>query len=105
MKRLVSLVAAAAIVACAVPAFAATRTIRVVDNKFSPAATTVKRGTTVRFVWAGNAPHNVVVVKGPVRFRSSTKTKGTYRRKLTRRGTYAIVCTIHSGMTLRLKVR
>ena len=106
MKRILSLVVALAFVAAlAVPAFAATKTVRVVDNKFRPATTSVRRGTTVKFVWAGKAPHNVTVVKGPVKFRSPTKTKGTYSKKLRRRGTYSIVCTIHSGMTLTLKVR
>jgi plastocyanin len=106
MKKLISLIVAlAAVTAFAVPALGAPKTIRVVDNKFRPASTSVKRGNTVKFVWAGKAPHNVTVVKGPVKFRSPTKTKGTYSKKLRRRGTYSIVCTIHSGMTLKLKVR
>jgi len=106
MKKLISLVVAlAAVTAFAVPALGASKTIKVVDNKFRPATASVKRGNTVKFVWAGKAPHNVTVVRGPVKFHSPTKTKGTYSKKLRRRGTYSIVCTIHSGMTLRLKVR
>jgi len=106
MKKLISLIVAlAAVTAFAVPALGAPKTIRVVDNKFRPATATVKRGNTVKFVWAGKAPHNVTVVQGPVKFRSPTKTKGSYRKKVTRKGTYSIVCTIHSGMTLKLKVR
>jgi len=83
---------------------AATTTIKLVDNKFRPARKTVKRGTTLRFLWTGKNPHNVFVVSGPVNFHSGTKTKGSYRKRVTRKGSYALVCTIHSGMTLRLKV-
>jgi plastocyanin len=84
---------------------AATTTIKLVDNKFRPARKTVRRGTTVKFVWAGVNPHNVFAVTGPVKFHSGTKTKGSYRKRMTRKGSYSLVCTIHSGMTLRLKVR
>jgi plastocyanin len=49
----------------------------------------------------------VTVTKGPVSFNSRTKTSGTYAKKVTRRGTYKIVCTIHRslGMKMTLKVR
>jgi plastocyanin len=47
----------------------------------------------------------VTVKRGPVKFRTSTKSKGTFRKKMTRRGTYRIVCTIHPGMNLTLRVR
>ena len=36
---------------------------------------TVKKGTTLKFVWNGKHPHNVVVAKGPKKFRSKTQTK------------------------------
>ena len=105
MKRLLAVIAAGAIVAVtAIPAFGATKTISVRDDFFSPKSTSVKRNTTVKWVWRGDRPHNVTVTKGPVKFRSTTKTSGTYRKKLTRRGTYRIVCTLHSGMTQTIKV-
>ena len=105
MKRILALAIAAALAVAAVPAAGATSTIKLVDNKFSPSKKTVTRGTTVAFRWTGKNPHNVTVFKGPVKFRSSTKTSGTYRKRLTKRGTYQITCTIHSGMNLTLKVR
>lgn len=80
-------------------------TVRLKDNFFTPKTTSVSKGSTVTFRWAGKAAHNVVVERGPVKFRSSTKVKGTYKRKLTRRGSYTIVCTLHPGMTLKLRVR
>jgi plastocyanin len=105
-KRLLvlPLAVAAAVGASVLPAGAAS-SISLKDNFFSPKSSTVKKGSTVTFKWTGRAPHNVTVVKGPAKFTSPTKTSGTYRRKLTRAGTYKIVCTIHPGMNLTLRVK
>jgi plastocyanin len=106
MKRMFALLAALALLgALAVPALAATKSIALRDTFFSPKSVTVKKGTTVKWVWRGRLPHNVTVRKGPVKFHSSTKTKGSFSKKLTKRGTYRIVCTIHPGMNLTLKVK
>jgi plastocyanin len=106
MKRpIIAAAAAAALAAAAIPAHAATKTVRVDDNVFAPKTLSVKRGDTVRFRWVGDAPHNVVVTRGPQRFRSSIMRSGSYRKRLRRRGTYTIVCTIHPGMTMKLRVR
>jgi plastocyanin len=42
-----------------------------------------------------------------VKFRSSAKTSGTYKRKMTRAGTYRIYCTIHGAgdQSMRLVVK
>jgi plastocyanin len=100
-----ALVLVAAVLMTATAAFAATRTVRVADDVFAPKRMTVKAGTTVVWRWVGKNPHNVVVTRGPVRFRSTTKVTGTYRRKLRRRGTYRVVCTIHPRMRMTLTVR
>ena len=84
---------------------AATTTIRLVDNKFRPSHKDLRRGTTVRFVWAGKNPHNVFVFDGPRSFHSKTQTTGTYSKRLTRKGVYHLGCTIHAGMLLTIKVR
>jgi len=109
MKRLLALAAVGATAAAgvtAIPALGATKSVRLVDNKFSPASVTVRRGTTVRFVWAGENPHNVFVTRGPVKFNSGpAKVRDSLRKRMTRRGTYSIVCTLHGGMTLKLRVR
>jgi plastocyanin len=110
VRKLILLIAVAAVLAAlAVPALAATRTISVGDNWFvrkgSPTTVTVTKGTTVRWRWVGHAPHNVNVTSGPVRFRSTVKTSGTYAKKVTRAGRYRIVCTIHPGMEMTLRVR
>ena len=104
-----SLIAGLAVVAgaglLASTAASGATTVRVKDFSFSPASVTVNPGSTVTFRWAGRAPHNVTVTSGPVRFKSTTKTKGSYRRKLSRKGTYRFVCTVHPNMKGRVRVR
>jgi len=108
MKKLIAAGAATAVAAgaLAIPALAATTTVQVKDNKFAPTSITVKKGTTVKWVWKGKAPHNVSVTKGPAKFRSTTQVKGSYSKKLTKAGTYSILCTIHApGMKMTVKVK
>ncbi len=107
MKRLMILLAGLAVgAALAIPAFGATKTVSVRDDFFSPKSTSVRKDTTVRWVWRDDNPHNVTVTKGPVKFKSTTKRSGRYSKKVTRRGTYTIVCTIHlPGMRMKLVVK
>jgi plastocyanin len=108
MKKLIAagtatIVAAGAL---AIPAFAATKTVQVKDNKFVATKITVSKGTTVKWVWKGKAPHDVSVTKGPAKFKSSIKTSGSYSKKLTKKGTYNLVCTIHApGMKMTITVK
>ena len=105
MKKLFALAVVIAVsIAVAVPALAAVRGVRVEDNEFSRNLT-VNKGDTVRWRWVGDNPHNVTVRRGPVRFRSSTKRTGTYSKRMRVRGRYRIVCTIHPGMDMTLRVR
>ena len=56
-------------------------------------------------VGRGKLPHNVAITKGPTKGTiSKVRTKGSVSQKFTTTGTYTIVCTIHPGMTLKLKV-
>jgi plastocyanin len=105
-KRLLvlPLAVAAAAGASVLPAGAAS-TVRLKDNLFAPKSTSVSKGTTVTFRWAGKAPHNVTVAKGPVKFHSKTQVKGTYSHRFSKAGTYRIVCTIHPGMNLTVRVK
>ena len=99
MKKLIALVAVTAVGATAVPALAATKRIRVDDNVFSPKSLTVKKGTKLNFRWVGDAPHNV---KGAgINIGIRTSGRKTVRAK--RSGT--LVCTIHPGMRMKLRVR
>lgn len=108
-KTVLSLAAVAALGAAVVPAVAATKTVKVGDNYFvrdrGVPTVTVKRGDRVTWRWSGDSPHNVVVTKGPARFSSPVKTKGTYSKKVTKRGTYTIVCTIHGAADQSMKLR
>jgi plastocyanin len=108
MKKLIAAGAATAVAAgaLAIPALAATKTVQVKDNKFAPTSITVSKGTTVKWVWQGKAPHNVKVTKGPAKFASTTQVKGTFSKKLTKTGTYTILCTIHApDMKMTIKVK
>ena len=71
------------------------------------ATVTISKGSSLKFVWRGNAAHNVVKRRGPgASFNSGVKTHGkTWTHKFTRGGTYKLVCTIHNGMKLTVKVR
>ena len=104
-KKLVATPALAvvAVAALAVPTGAATR-VRVDDDVFKPSKVTVSKGERVKWRFVGDNPHNVVVTSGPRKFQSSTKTSGVFKKKMRKRGTYKIVCTIHSGMDMTLKV-
>lgn len=90
--------------ALAIPALAGTTSVAVKDNFFSKKSLTIHRGTTLKWIWRGHAVHNVRVTRGPVRFHSPNKVHGSYSKMLTRKGTYTLVCTIHSGMQMKLRV-
>lgn len=86
---------------------ATTKTVLVDDYRFTPKTLTVKKGTTVKWVWVGGADHDVRIVSGPGREAASkVMTNGTYRRRFTRKGTYRIDCSLHSHvMRMTVKVR
>jgi plastocyanin len=109
LRKLVVLALVAAVLALlATQAFAASRSVKVGDNYFVRASgvptVTVKKGTTVTWRFAGNNLHTVVVRSGPTKFRSSAKSSGTYKKKLTRKGTYRIFCSIHGSRDQSMKL-
>jgi plastocyanin len=102
---LAATVAVTAVSITAIPALAATKSVTVKDNSFSPTSLTIKKGTKVKWTWKGRAPHNVTVTSGPVKFHSATQTSGSFSKKFSKKGTYTIVCTIHApGMKMKVKV-
>jgi plastocyanin len=113
MRKLLPVVLLAALAGTlfvAVPAVSKRRSVEVDDNYFvregSPPTVRVRRGDTVVFRWEGRNQHNVRATRGPVRFRSPIKRSGTYRKRMTRRGTYRIVCDLHPpNMRMTLRVR
>jgi plastocyanin len=113
MRRLLPLVLLAALAGTllvAAPAISKRKNVEVGDNYFvrkgSAPTVSVKRGDTVVWQWDGRNPHNVRVTSGPARFRSSVKTSGSYKKKVTKSGTYKLICDVHPpNMRMTLKVR
>ena len=107
MRKL--LIAALVTGVAAVPAYAATKTVKVGDDWFidkNGGTVTVKKGSTVKWKNVGDSPHSVTVKKGPVKFEKSTLFPGkSYSRKMTKKGTYRIICTFHEGQKMTLTVR
>lgn len=109
-RKLITAAAAAGALATAVALPAADaapkgKTVVVKDNRFAPTAITVGKGATVTWVWRGKAAHNVHVDRGPATFTSPNKIGGSWSRRLTKKGRYAIVCTIHAGMKMAVTVK
>ena len=110
MRRVLILVPVVAVSgALAVPALAATKTVKVGDDYFvkkgSASTVTVKKNDTVKWNFTGKNSHNVKVKSGPAKFESPIKKSGSYSRKVTKAGLYTIVCTIHEGQTMKLRVK
>jgi plastocyanin len=107
LAPLVLVLAAGALAVFASSAPSATR-VKIGDNYFvrpsGVPTVTVSKGTRVRWVWTGDHLHNVKVVSGPVKFGSSSKTSGTYTKRVRRAGTYTIICTIHGARDQKMKL-
>ena len=109
MRKLLAAVLATALAAVlAATALGAARTVKVGDNWFvrdgrGTPSITVAKGTRVRFTWVGRNPHNVRAYEGPARFRSDTKTSGTFKKRLRKKGTYRILCDVHQA-TMRMTI-
>ncbi|MDX6708963.1 MAG: hypothetical protein QOK16_2353 [Solirubrobacteraceae bacterium] len=105
---IVGLVVAAAF---AVPALAATRSVKVGDNYYVrdrvKPIVTVKRNDIVIWRFVGRSAHTVTVRTGPQKFSSPARTSGSFQRKLTKAGTYQIYCQIHGArdQSMVLRVR
>lgn len=98
MRRLLALSAAVAAFAPAALSDAAV-TVSVKDNFFSPKSVTVSKGSSVKWVWKGKAKHNVTASG----FGSKTQRSGTFSHRFNK--TTSVFCTIHGGMTMKVKVQ
>ena len=65
---------------------------------------TVSKGTRVRWVWTGKSLHNVKVAQGPGSFGSPSMTSGSYAKRMRKRGTYTIICTVHGASDQKMKL-
>jgi plastocyanin len=109
MRKLLVAALVAAVSAIFVSQALAARSLKVGDDYFvrkgDPPTVRVSKGTRVTWRWVGNDFHNLRVSRGPVKFASDYQDSGKFSRKMRRRGTYKIVCTVHEGMRMTLKVR
>lgn len=110
MRRLI----AAALVAAAFPAAAfgaSTKKVQVGDDYYGPTKVTVKPGTKIKWSWlADNSnSHDVKLSSAPKGFKkfksASAASDYSYSKKLTKKGTYKIVCTLHHTMKMTIVVR
>jgi plastocyanin len=104
--------ALALVLAAAAPvvADAATTTVKVDDKYFQRAGgtstVTVKRGDVVKWRFVGRLPHSVVSTDRRDAFRSSPRTSGIVKHRMSVAGTYRIYCGVHGpSMAMRLVVR
>ena len=113
MRAVTVLLVAGVALLSAAPAPAATRTVRVYDNFFTPETMNIRSGTTVVWRWpsfeeAGDV-HDVKLARGPERVKrfhsEAASTDYSFRRRLKIRGTYRIVCTLHEDMRQTIRVR
>ena len=88
-----------------------TKKVNVGDDFFKPTKLTINKKNAINFVWnkSNFDSHNVTLIKGPKGvkpFASDIANSGyTFKRKLTKAGTYQFDCSLHNEMTLRIKVR
>jgi len=92
----------------ALPALAATKSIKVGDDCFikkGGGTVTVKKGTMVKWTFTGKDKHTVVG-SGSGSFINSGRptSSGAYSVKAKTKGTFKIICTIHGGQSMTLKV-
>ena len=87
----------------------AARSVKVGDDYYVRSSgvptVTVSKGTTVKWNFVGSNPHSVTVSKGPKKFDSGVKSSGSYKKKMTKRGTYTIYCTIHGASDQKMKLK
>jgi plastocyanin len=107
-KLFLVVLAVAALAIAASTAFAATKSVKVGDNYYVRAhgvpTVTVSKGTTVKWHFGTGTPHTVTVSRGPAKFNSGVRSSGTYSKKLRKRGTYTIYCTIHGAADQKMKL-
>jgi plastocyanin len=86
----------------------ATKTVDVGDDFFDPGKVTIKKKDRIAFNWIGENEHNVAKSDGPGKFWESDELSGSgvlFKRKFTKPGKYTLICTLHAGMDMRVKVK
>lgn len=103
-KLLVATTTAALCGAFAVSSLAASsKTVNVNDDFFAPKTISVKKGTTIKFKF--NGFHNVTADGKKAFANIPSRGSGIVARKVNKKGSYKLECTLHDGMTAKLKVK
>ena len=100
MRKIVALLTVAALLAAAVTAYASTTTVawKVGSTK----TIKIRKGASVKWVWADSQPHNL---KGPGVSTKVVARKGfSFTRKFTKAGTFRYICLVHANMKTTVKV-
>ena len=109
-RALIALVIAGAALVAAPASAGPKKTVKVLDNYFSPKKVTVAKDTTVQWNWPedGGDVHDVKLTsapKGVRKFHSEAASGGySFRRKLSRPGTYKLLCTFHEDDDMRMTI-
>ena len=80
------------------------------DDYYGPTKLTVKKNTTIKWVWlADNSDsHDVKLLSGPKGFKKfhsgPAASDYTFSKKLTKLGIYKFICTLHQDMRMTIKV-
>ncbi|MEZ0293731.1 MAG: hypothetical protein ACAH82_14395 [Solirubrobacteraceae bacterium] len=108
MRKLIAPLVIAGLLGPAVAPAVAGAAIKVGDNYFvrpsGVPVVNVAKGAKVTWKFRGKSVHNVSVSRGPARFRSPTKSSGTFTKKVTRTGTYTLICTVHGARDQKMKL-
>jgi plastocyanin len=112
MRRVIaiatSLAAAAILVVASGASGRATETVDVGDDFFAPKKLKIEKNDRVAFNWIGENEHDVALGDGPGKFFNSGPTDEpgvNFKKKFKKTGKYTLICTLHSEMTMNLKVK
>jgi plastocyanin len=76
-----------------VPAYAATTSTTLKDDKFVKAKLTVKKGTTVKWTWKTRHKHTVTEING--KWGSKMTKTGSFKHRFGKRGKFTVYCLVH----------
>ncbi len=105
MRKLAAALVVAGLLAAiaATLAFAGTRQVGVRDNLYTRTSLTIRKGSTVKWVWQSTSnDHNVTGIGN--RIHSATKSSGSFSHTFRTRGSFRFRCTIHPTL-MRMTVR
>jgi plastocyanin len=113
MRRIVLSLAALGLLAFPATVGAAkTYTVKTGDDFFSPTSRTIHKKDIIKWVWVGadGKPGDTInehtIVEAKDRFKSPTKTRGTYSVRFKSKGKFTIFCGEHPDemkLTVRVK--